>query len=82
MCKVVGEDERLAHALDGKQPVLGIVLSACKKDLSSDTGTDGSDKMENVVLARSVRERKKRKGDPEKGILLWLRSGAAASWKG
>lgn len=78
MCKVVREDERFAHALDDEQPVSGIVLSVCEKDFSCDAGTDGSDQMKNVVLARSVRKKEKE----EIRRILESQSGAASSWKG
>ena len=78
MCKVVREDKRLAHALHGEQPIFGVVLSVCQKDFGCDAGTDGRDKVKNVVLAGRVRRKRK----SEKGKLPGLRSGAASSWKG
>lgn len=60
MGKVVGEDEGLAHTLDGEQPVFGIIFSVCEEDFSCDTGTDGSDEMKEVVLARRVRRKEKK----------------------
>lgn len=57
VCKVVREDERLAHTLDGKQAILGIVLSVCEKDFCGDTRTEESDEIKNIVLERSVREK-------------------------
>jgi hypothetical protein len=82
VCKIVREDEGLAHALDSEQAILGIVLSVCKKDFCCDTGTDGSDKMKNVVLGGSVRRKEKEGKFGERERLLGLRSGAASSWEG
>ena len=58
MWKALQEDERLAHALEGEDPVEGIVLPVCEKDFCGDTGTEGGDQMENIVLPRSVRRRR------------------------
>ena len=58
MREAVREDERLAHALEGEEPVEGIALPFCEKDFCGDTGTEGSDKMKNIVLPRRVRERR------------------------
>lgn len=60
MRKVVGENEGLAHAFDGKQSILGIVLSICKEDFSGDPGAEGSDEMEDIVLSRKVRTKRRR----------------------
>lgn len=55
MCEAVREDKRLAHTLDREQPAEGIVLPVCEKDVCGDAGAEGGEKMEDVVLARSVR---------------------------
>lgn len=59
MREAVGEDERLAHALEGEEPVGGIGLPACEKDLCGDTGAEGSEQMKNIALPRSVRKEEK-----------------------
>jgi hypothetical protein len=56
--KAVREDERLAHALEGKDPIEGVGFPVCEKDFCGDTGAEGGDQMENIVLPRSVRRRR------------------------
>ena len=58
MRKIVGEDERFAHTLDGEQPVLGVVLPVCEKHFGGDTGTKRGGEIKHVGLARNVREGK------------------------
>lgn len=56
MCEAVREDERLAHALESEDPVEGIVLPAREEDFCGDTGTEGSDEVEDIVLPRRIRK--------------------------
>ena len=59
MREAVREDDRLAHTLEGEEPIEGIVLPACEEDFSGDAGAEGSDKVKNVTLARMVRKGEK-----------------------
>lgn len=79
MREICRENERLAHALDGEQPTSRIVFSVCEKDFGRDTRTDGSDKMENVVLGR--RRIRERRASSEEGKLLGSRFGVATCSK-
>jgi hypothetical protein len=55
---------------------LEIASSVCEKYFSGDTGAEGSDEIENVVLRRRVREKEQKF---RQGKLRGLKS-AAASW--
>jgi len=77
VCKVVREDERLAHTLDGEQPVSGIVVPVCEKYFCGDTGTEGGDEIKNIVLSE---KRQEKDINPEKVKLRGLKSGVSSSW--
>ena len=59
VCEAVREDERFAHALEGEEPIEGIVLPVCEENFCGDTGAEGSDEVENIALPRSVRREEK-----------------------
>jgi len=56
---------------------LGIVLPVRKKYFCGNTGTEGSDKIENIVLSEKRQEKEMK---PEKAKLQRLKSGVASSW--
>lgn len=52
-------------------------MPVCEKDFCGDTGTEGSDKIKNIVLSE---KRQEKDISPEKVKLRGLKSGVSSSW--
>ena len=76
MCEAVREDERFAHTLEGEEPVEGIVLPVGEEDFCGDAGAEGSDKVKNIALPRSVRKGEKTR----EGQITTVDIRGGASW--
>jgi len=71
VCEAVHEDDRFAHALEGEEPIEGIVLPVCEEDFRGDAGAEGSDKVKNIALARSVRKEEKTEEGQITTVEIW-----------